>query len=85
MNNNNIELTSREYTITLSDQNLQIVIAFDLIESIKNKVYGLGGIDTIMFYNNTFIVDILDPNLDVKQVYTRIIKVIAAYRLTADA
>ena len=81
--NSHIKLTGRECTITLSDQNLQTVIAYDLIESIKNAVYGLDGIDTIMFYNNTFIVDILDPDLDVKQIYTKIIKVIAGYKPTA--
>ena len=83
--NNHIKLTSREYTITLSDQTLEAVIAYDLIETIKNKVYGLDGIDTIMFYNNKFIVDILDPDLEVDQVYTTILKSIAGYKLTASA
>lgn len=83
--NNHIKLTSREYTITLSDQTLEAVIAYDLIETIKNKVYGLGGIDTIMFYNNKFIVDILDPDLEIDQVYTTILKAIAGYKLTASA
>ena len=83
--NNHIKLTSREYTITLSDQTLEAVIAYDLIETIKNKVYGLDGIDTIMFYNNKFIVDILDPDLEIDQVYTTILKAIAGYKLTAIA
>lgn len=82
--NNHIKLTSREYTITLSDQTLEAVIAYDLIESIKNKVYGLDGIDTIMFYNNKFIIDILDPDLEIDQVYTTILKAIAGYKLTAN-
>ena len=81
--NNNIRLTSREYTIILSDSNLQYVINNSLIESIKNAVYEIDGIDTIMFYNNTFIVDIRDPNLSITQVYPLIIKVIATHRLSA--
>ena len=81
----NIKLTSKEYTITLSDNNLQYVLDNGLIEPIKNAVYELDGIDTIMFYNNTFIVDIRDRDLNITQVYSKIIKVIAGHRLTANA
>ena len=77
-----IELTGKEYTITLSDNNLQYVIDNDLIEPIKSAVYELEGIDTIMFYNNTFIVDIRDRYLNITQVYSKIIKVIATHRLS---
>lgn len=78
-----IELTGKEYTITLSDNNLQYVIDNDLVEAIKNTVYELEGIDTIMFYNNTFIVDIRDRDLNITQVYSKVIKVIATHRLSA--
>lgn len=77
-----IELTGKEYTITLSDNNLQYVIDNALIEPIKSAVYELEGIDTIMFYNNTFIVDIRDRYLNITQVYSKIIKVIATHRLS---
>lgn len=85
--NNQIKLTSKEYTITLSDNNLQYVLDNSLIEPIKSAVYELEGIDIIIYHDHrkAFIVDILDENLDPKLVYSKIIKVIAAYRLTADA
>ena len=77
-----IELTSKEYTITLSDNNLQYVLDNDLIEPIKSAVYEIEGIDLILFYNNTFIVDIRDRNLNITQVYSKIIKTIATHRLS---
>ena len=85
--NNHIKLTSREYTITLSDQNLQTVIAYDLVESIKSAVYELEGIDIIIYHDQrkAFIIDILDENLDPKLVYSKITKVIASHKLTASA
>lgn len=83
----NIKLTSKEYTITLSDNNLQYVLDNSLIEPIKSAVYELEGIDIIIYHDQrkAFIVDIIDENLDPKLVYSKIIKVIATHRLTANA
>lgn len=78
-----IKLTSKEYTITLSDNNLQYVLDNDLVEPLKSVVYEIEGIDTIIFYNNTFIIDIRDLNLNITQVYSKIIKTIATHRLSA--
>lgn len=85
--NDNIRLTSQEYTITLSDNNLQYVLDNSLIEPIKNAVYDLEGVDIIIYHDQrkAFIVDIIDENLDPKLVYSKIIKVIASHRLTANA
>lgn len=85
--NDNIKLTSKEYTITLSDNNLQYVLDNSLIESIKSAVYELEGIDIIIYHDQrkAFIVDIIDEDLDPKLVYSKIIKVIASHRLTANA
>ena len=80
-----IELTSKEYTITLSDNNLQYVIDNDLIEPIKSEVYKIDGIDLILYSNfkEAFIVDVLDVEIDPKLIYAKIIKVIATHRLSA--
>ena len=80
-----IELTSKEYTITLSDNNLQYVLDNDLVEPIKSEVYKIDGIDLILYSNfkETFIVDVLDVEIDPKLIYAKIIKVIATHRLSA--
>lgn len=80
-----IELTSKEYTITLSDNNLQYVIDNDLVEPIKSAVYEIEGIDLILYSNfkEVFIVDVLDVEIDPKSIYAKIIKVIATHRLSA--
>lgn len=85
--NDNIKLTSQEYTITLSDNNLQYVLDNSLIEPIKSAVYELEGIDIIIYHDHrkAFIVDIRDEDLDPKLVYSKIIKVIASYKLTTNA
>ncbi len=81
---NGIKLTSREYTITLSDNNLQYVLDNDLIESIKNAVYKIEDIDIIIYHHQrrAFIVDVIDENLDPKLIYTKIIETIATHRLS---
>ena len=80
-----IELTSKEYTITLSDNNLQYVLDNDLVEPIKSAVYEIEGIELILYSNfkEAFIVDVLDVELDPKSIYAKIIKVIATHRLSA--
>ena len=80
-----IELTSKEYTITLSDNNLQYVLDNDLIEPIKSAVYEIEGIDIIIYidYKKVFIVDVLEVEIDPKLIYAKIIKVIATHRLSA--
>ena len=80
-----IELTSKEYTITLSDNNLQYLLDNDLVEPIKSAVYKIEGIDLILYSNfkEVFIVDVLDVEIDPKLIYAKIIKVIATHRLSA--
>lgn len=81
----NIKLTGKEYTITLSDNNLQYVLDNRLIESIKSAVYEIKGVDIILYSSikETFIVDVLDVDIDPKNIYAKIIKTIATHRLTA--
>ena len=83
---NGINLTSREYMVTLSDNNLQYVIDNDLIDPIKSAVYEIGeGVDLILYshYEDAFIINILDIEIDPKLIYAKIIKEIATHRLSA--
>lgn len=79
---NEIKLTGKEYTIAFSDQMLEYLKDHLLIGDIKNTIYSLDGIDTVLVYNDSLIVNVKDVELSPSLIFSIVLKVIGNHKLS---
>lgn len=78
----NIEKTGIEYTITLSSGTYNYIIENNLLFEIKEAIYSINSIDTVINYNCNLIVNCKDVDINPSDILAKVCKVIGHHTLS---
>tara|TARA_R110001592_G_C13193009_1_gene753709 strand:+ start:24074 stop:24355 length:282 start_codon:yes stop_codon:yes gene_type:complete len=83
MATNDIKLTGKEYTITFTENMYDYIVEHSLLETIKTELYtNFDGIDAVLEYHGSLIIDVNNINLNPATIYAKVVKVIGNHKLS---
>lgn len=80
-----INQTGVEFTVTLSSGTYNYIIDNNLLFEIKEAIYSINSIDTVINYNCKLVINCKDVNINPSDILTKVCKVIGHHTLSQAA
>lgn len=77
-----IDQTGIEFTVTLSSGTYNYIIDNNLLFEIKEAIYSINSIDTVIDYNCKLVINCKDVNINASDILAKVCKVIGHHTLS---